>query len=223
LNVATALASPTSVHVIIFDRDQTLLRDCSVQLIEQYRLIMPELTAEDHFAYWRDKGHLVPADLYERREFWRSYYRSLVASKGGTIRQADQITEAFFTINTYYHCYPDTLPCLVGLRERGFRLAVLTDHPFDDLAGAFTHAGVDPSCFDVIMSSLPTRKPSPSAYRRVLAVLQVRAEECLFVDDEPENVRGAIAVGMQAVLIDRSGIHHEESLATVHRLDQLLP
>jgi putative hydrolase of the HAD superfamily len=98
---------------------------------------------------------------------------------------------------------------------------VLTDHPFGDLAGAFTHAGVDPSWFDVIMSSLPTGKPSPSAYRRVLAALRVRAEECLFVDDEPENVRGAIAVGMQAVLIDRDGMHHEEDLVTIHRLDQL--
>jgi len=183
---------------------------------------MPELTAEDFFAHWREMGHLIPVDPHERREFWPFYYHSLVASKGGSVHQADQITETFFTINTYYHCYPDTLSCLAGLRERGFRLAVLTDNPFDDLAGAFTHAGVDPSCFDVIMSSLPNRKPSPIAYQHAATALHVRTDECLFIDNEPENVRGAIAVGMQSVLIDRSGVHHEEGLVTVHRLDQLL-
>lgn len=40
------------------------------------------------------------------------------------------------------------------------------------------------------------RKPDPAAYRRVLAELDVPAQRCVFVDDQPRNVAAAAAEGM---------------------------
>lgn len=42
-------------------------------------------------------------------------------------------------------------------------------------------------------------KPEAEIYRRALAKLGVKPAEAFFVDDRPENVTGALAVGMDAV------------------------
>ncbi len=45
-------------------------------------------------------------------------------------------------------------------------------------------------------------KPDRRAYQRVLMVTGSSAEQVLFVDDEPDNVAGARAVGMEVLLFD---------------------
>ncbi len=42
-------------------------------------------------------------------------------------------------------------------------------------------------------------KPNPAIYRRCLAVLDTEPKHALFVDDNPDNVRGAIEAGLDAV------------------------
>lgn len=42
-------------------------------------------------------------------------------------------------------------------------------------------------------------KPDPAVYRRCLAVLDVPPEQALFVDDNPDNVRGAVSAGLDGV------------------------
>jgi putative hydrolase of the HAD superfamily len=44
-------------------------------------------------------------------------------------------------------------------------------------------------------------KPRPSAYHRTCALLQVRPEECLLVEDNARNLRPAKALGMTTVLV----------------------
>lgn len=44
-------------------------------------------------------------------------------------------------------------------------------------------------------------KPDPRAYRRVLALTQVQAAECVFVDDAVRNLLPAHALGMRTVLV----------------------
>jgi putative hydrolase of the HAD superfamily len=45
-------------------------------------------------------------------------------------------------------------------------------------------------------------KPDPRIYALVVERLGVAAGECVFVDDQPGNVEGATAAGMQAVWFD---------------------
>lgn len=44
-------------------------------------------------------------------------------------------------------------------------------------------------------------KPEPEAYQHVLDTWQVTADRVLFLDDNPRNVAGARAVGMQAIQV----------------------
>lgn len=45
-------------------------------------------------------------------------------------------------------------------------------------------------------------KPDPRAYARAARVVGVSLDRMLFVDDQPKNVEGAIAVGLEAMFFD---------------------
>ncbi|HEY1766897.1 MAG TPA: HAD-IA family hydrolase [Terracidiphilus sp.] len=56
--------------------------------------------------------------------------------------------------------------------------------------------------FKVALSScyVRLRKPEPAIYRRALEILGPPPDRVLFIDDRPENVTGAAAEGMRAIL-----------------------
>jgi putative hydrolase of the HAD superfamily len=58
--------------------------------------------------------------------------------------------------------------------------------------------------FDVALSScyLGLRKPEAAIYRRALDILGGPAERILFIDDRPENVAGAKAAGINAIVFE---------------------
>lgn len=58
----------------------------------------------------------------------------------------------------------------------------------------------DPDFFDgiVISSEVHIVKPDERIYRHLLRKYGLAEEECLFVDDRPDNVQGALACGLQA-------------------------
>jgi putative hydrolase of the HAD superfamily len=64
-------------------------------------------------------------------------------------------------------------------------------------------------------------KPDPRIYRLVLERLGRPAHECLFVDDQPGNVEGALAVGLAAEWFDVT--RPDESWAAVRRRLGLAP
>ena len=66
------------------------------------------------------------------------------------------------------------------------------------LAGEFFHF-LD--AFDVCIFSaeVGVSKPAPEIYRLALKQLDVLAQEAIFIDDMPDNVKGAKEVGIQAI------------------------
>jgi putative hydrolase of the HAD superfamily len=55
---------------------------------------------------------------------------------------------------------------------------------------------------DVALSScyLGLRKPEAAIYKRALDILGRAGERVLFIDDRPENVAGAVGVGMRGIV-----------------------
>jgi putative hydrolase of the HAD superfamily len=70
--------------------------------------------------------------------------------------------------------------------------------------------------FDVVVISAEVKmhKPLPEIYKLAAERLEVRPEECLFVDDLKENCDGAEAVGMTA-------IRHRSPAETIAKLTEL--
>lgn len=87
-----------------------------------------------------------------------------------------------------------------ALRGRGLRTAILSNDRAQ-LAEKIRALGLEP-LFDAILisSQLGVMKPDRGAYEAALGALRVAPGESVFIDDAPANVRGALAVGMHAIL-----------------------
>jgi putative hydrolase of the HAD superfamily len=66
------------------------------------------------------------------------------------------------------------------------------------------------------------RKPARQVFEFTLEKLQVSAQECVFVGDRPDwDVAGARAMGMDAILIDRSGTIEDSGEKPIRNLGEL--
>ena len=100
--------------------------------------------------------------------------------------------------------YPNApmLDLMRDLRDRGFRMAILTNNvrEWEELWRA--KLPLD-EIFEVIVDSgwVGMRKPDPAIYALVVERLGdgLEPSDCLFVDDNEENVHAARALGMTAV------------------------
>ncbi len=102
--------------------------------------------------------------------------------------------------------FGDARPALEGLRERGLALAVVANWD-ERLPGVLEGLGLL-GLFDAVVHSAEVgyEKPDPRIFLAALARLEVAPEEAAHVGDrQREDVEGAAALGMAAILLDRSG------------------
>lgn len=106
----------------------------------------------------------------------------------------------------------DMIDAVKRVRASGVMTALLSNswgrsaYPRDMLAGLFDAL--------VISGEVGVRKPDPDAYLLAAEKIGRAPEECVFVDDFEENVKGAEATGMV-------GVHHLEPQETVAALEEL--
>ncbi|HEV2086876.1 MAG TPA: HAD family hydrolase [Cryptosporangiaceae bacterium] len=130
---------------------------------------------------------------------------------------------------------PEVPAVLAALRERGVRLGVLSNTLWtrEHHERIFARDGVL-GLIDgaVYTSEIPWTKPHPEAFRAAMAAVGVaEPARCVFVGDRLfDDVHGAKAVGMRAVLVPHSTIppgqrgHTEgEPDAVIQRISDLLP
>ena len=129
---------------------------------------------------------------------------------------------------------PDVPELFAGLKRRGIRIGVLSNTiwPRSEHERIFERDGVlDLIDGAVYTSEIAWTKPHPEAFRAVLDATQVTdPATAVFVGDRPfDDIHGAKAVGMRAVLVPHSDIpdvqkgHTEgDPDAVVHRLAELL-
>jgi putative hydrolase of the HAD superfamily len=106
----------------------------------------------------------------------------------------------------------DVIAAVRSARNAGVRTGLITN----SWGTSIYDPGALEGMFDeiVISGDVGLHKPLPEIYKLAADRLGVAPEECVFVDDLRENVRGAEEVGMTAVL-------HRETAATVARLEEL--
>jgi putative hydrolase of the HAD superfamily len=100
------------------------------------------------------------------------------------------------------YIFPDVLAALRVLKERGFRLASLTNGNCD-----LKRCPELDELFEVQMSAerAGAAKPGPEPFLALLAEAGVQSHEVLHIGDSIESdVRGAKRVGMQTVWVDRA-------------------
>jgi putative hydrolase of the HAD superfamily len=121
--------------------------------------------------------------------------------------------------------YPDVLPALGELRERGLTLVVASNWDCS-LRHWLEPAGIAELVDGVVTSAeVGAPKPHPRVFERALAIAGVAAAEALHVGDKVDNdVGGAAAAGVRAILVQREGDPPAgvEAIASLRELPALL-
>ncbi|GIF38098.1 haloacid dehalogenase [Actinoplanes xinjiangensis] len=119
--------------------------------------------------------------------------------------------------------FGDAIPALRRVRAAGLTAAVLTNGDEGQQRRKLDRLGLAPEIdLMVASSSLPAGKPDPRAYRHVVDLLGVAAGAALMVGDSlVRDVRGALAAGLPAVLLDRFDAHPTTDVRRIRTLDEL--
>ena len=119
----------------------------------------------------------------------------------------------------HFELYDDALPVLDALRRAGLKLG-LVSNTSRDLDAFVRHFGIDVDAW-ISSGSHGKVKPSPLIFAAALDLLGVTAADAVMVGDSPEDdVEGARASGIRAILLDRAGRfpEHEERIESLSEL-----
>jgi HAD superfamily hydrolase (TIGR01509 family) len=172
------------------------LRDRVPDEVSDERLI-DALRAE--MAYYRDHAHegRDEASLAELRE----RCAAIVSEKLGLEISVEELVEAI-----RFFAYPDVVPALSALRDRGLTLVAVSNWDCS-LPRVLERCGLDGLLDGTVTSAgAGSRKPDPGIFRTALELAHCEASAALHVGDTAEeDVAGARAAGIRPLLIDRDG------------------
>jgi putative hydrolase of the HAD superfamily len=214
------------IRAVIFDRDNTLVRfDRARMAALEARVarLAPGLPPGAAAAHWQAWPGPWPRSEAGEPSFWQLFWSEFAARHQLPSEVIAQLMEIGALYQACFVAFPDAAPSLRRLYDRGLHLAVLTNFELPSVGLTLHSAGLDPGWFAALLSSakLGLRKPDPQAYLAAADALELPPCACAFVDDMPENVLGAIAVGMRGFLLDRGGLHQTTSLERIAALDCL--
>ena len=148
-------------------------------------------------------------ELEHDDEIWFRFTERIIRGMGGEADSAYacavEITRGWEN-HANFDLYDDVLPAFAVLREAGFRIGLVSNSARDVREFAVHHA-LD---VDAGISSFHhgRSKPHASIFRAVLDLLEVEPAEAAMVGDQvADDIEGARAIGMQAILLDRDGLH----------------
>jgi putative hydrolase of the HAD superfamily len=204
------------VRAIVFDVDFTLAKpgpdlgpDGYARLGARYGLTLDPARYDDarRAAVVDLKRH---PELDHDEEIWIRFTERIIEGMGGagdTYAAACEMEGAWAHAH-HFELYEDAIPTLAALRDRGLKLGLLSNsaRDLDEFVG---HHGLT---VDAVLTSRAhgKTKPHEAIFRRMLELLDVAANEAVMVGDTVEDdVEGALAIGMVAVLVDREGRYPE--------------
>jgi putative hydrolase of the HAD superfamily len=115
-----------------------------------------------------------------------------------------------------FRAYPDAAPALSVLRGRGVRLVCVSNWDYA-LPEVLERCGIADELDGVVTSAaVGARKPDPAIFAAALEVAGCGPDAALHVgDSQAEDIEGARAAGIRALLIDRGGNGDVASLAEI--------
>jgi len=211
------LAAPPRIEAVLFDVDFTIAKPGPDLGPEGYQRLGRRYGLELDPSRYEDARRLALVELERHPEFehdeeiWVLFTERIIRGMGeGGVRAyecAVEMTRAWEHAHNF-DLYEDVLPTFGALRELGLRIA-LVSNTARDLDQFVRHHGLD---VDVALSSRAHGrvKPHASIFLAVLERLEVEPAAAAMVGDTPEDdVEGARALGMRALLLDRENRYPE--------------
>ena len=187
-----------NLRAVIFDFGGVLCSHPTNQQLSEAAALCGQTTREFVDAFWRKRRE------YDRGMDPAVYWRDLAAAIGLDFDDSmvqDRFVQEMIRREIDFWSRHDSrvLAWIKDLRRAGLRTSILSNLPaplgenLRATAGLLDH-------FDQVTFSyeLGVIKPEPEIYRYAVRGLDVAPEEALFLDDRPENVEGARAIGLHA-------------------------
>ncbi|CAN5120223.1 HAD family phosphatase [soil metagenome] len=181
------------IKAAIFDIGGVLLNWTNLPLFEDIDQTL-EITEEKRNEAW--KTHLIPLEegKIDEEEFWRSFIKDTDAH--GTLPPESLLQRSFkknFKINN------DVLKIAHQLKTCGLSLGIISNM-IEQHAEIIRATGLFNGFDDVILSNeVHLRKPKADIYKLAITNLGFSPDEIFFVDDLPENIKGAEKVGLYGI------------------------
>lgn len=127
-------------------------------------------------------------------------YKAVLFDLGGTLVDVSADYKVFTP-------FPDVIPTLQQLKSRGYHLAVVSNAAGFDDEGKNKMGLLGVIDTWIFSGDVGIEKPDPTIFLHALEKIGVTAAEALMVGDSlSSDVRGAEAVGIDALLIDRQEV-----------------
>jgi HAD superfamily hydrolase (TIGR01662 family) len=202
------------IRAVLFDVDFTLARPGPELMPEGYVRCGARYGLELDPSRYEDARDAAFVDLQRHpeldhdEEIWVAFTERIVVGMGGLRPAAHDVAVELtsrWAQHTNFELYDDTLPTLRRLREQEVKIGLVSNSARDVREFALHH-GLE---IDAGISSFHhgKTKPHASIFRAVLDLLEVEPREALMVGDSvDDDIEGALAAGMHAVLLDRLGL-----------------
>jgi len=206
------------LRAVIFDVDFTLSRPGPELGPEAYRRVGAAHGLDLDTSRYEEARLAAMDDLRSHPEFvhdeelWIAFTEDIVRGMGGDAAgaracAADMVRR--WEIHENFHLYADAIPVLASLRENRLLIGLISNGQRDLEEFAIHHA-LDVDCA-VGSKSHGRTKPHASIFERALSMLEVTTAEAVMVGDSyRDDIEGARALGMRAILLDRDGLYPGE-------------
>ena len=225
-------AGLTKLRAVLFDVDFTLCRPGPELSAERYARIAERHGVAIDVSLYDDAREAAALNLRRHPELlhddtvWHRFTAEIFVRMGGPEAIASECAteiEQGWEVSENFELFEDALPVLEELRAAELRLG-LVSNGIRDLNEFVLHHRLD---VDAIVGSRAHGyvKPHPTIFQSALQQLGVDAPAAVMVGDSlEEDIAGAHALGMRAILIDRENRHPdvEERLTDLYGLPAAL-
>jgi putative hydrolase of the HAD superfamily len=206
-----------SLRAVLFDVDFTLCRPGPELSAERYARIAARHGVTLDPRRYDDAREAAVLNLKRHPELlhdetiWHRFTEEIFVGMGGPEALASECAteiEEGWGVSENFELFEDVFPVLEELRHAELRIAVVSNG-IRDLTAFVAHHRLD---VDAIVDSRSHGrvKPHPTIFQAALDTLGVPAGEAVMVGDSlEEDIEGARALGMRAILIDRDERHPE--------------
>jgi putative hydrolase of the HAD superfamily len=219
-------------RAVLFDVDFTLCRPGPELSPERYARIAARHGVELDTSRYEEAREAAVLNLKRHPELlhdesiWHRFTEQIFTGMGGPEAIASECAteiEQGWEVSENFELFEDALPVLEELRAAGLKIGVVSNG-IRDLTAFVTHHRLD---VDAIVDSRSHGrvKPHPTIFQAALDVLGVDPADAVMVGDSlEEDVEGARALGMRAILVDREDRHPdvEERLTDLYGLPAAL-
>ena len=185
-----------NIKAVIFDYGQVICFPPDPKVMDELAKMAGAEKEKFEPLLWSLRGEYDRGTVNARQYFKQIFSRLEISVNDKTIDEMIELDSA-----SWKNINQETVALMEDVKKAGYVLGILSNMPHEFLAWArkgvpvFSQAQV--SLFSCEVNLI---KPEAAIYRKLISMLGVESAELAFFDDNPENVKSARALGIQAFL-----------------------